>query len=236
MPLLLAIETSNPSAWSPACREKPGVALLDTATRRSLAVEPIDPELRHDDRLVPAIDALTRRLALRPRDLSTIAVSVGPGGFTAVRLAVTTAKMIAEATGATSIPVPTALVAARAFAGKAPFAVALASKNDTAFIAAFDEQSRPLDAGAILDAHAFGALVAKLSLRSLLADGHLPPSISDAAESLGLNRAPLDLGPESCGLAALDAGLAGVDPAQLLPIYPREPEAVTKWRLLHPGR
>ena len=236
MPLLLAIETSNPSAWSPACREKPGVALLDTVTRQTLGQESIDPQLRHDDRLVPAIDALTKRLALRPRDLRTIAVSVGPGGFTAVRLAVTTAKMIAEATGAACIPVPTALVAARAFDGPGPVAVALASKNDTAFIAAFDENRRPLAPGAIHDARGFGALHAAHGVRTLLADGHLPASLADAARSRGVVIAPIDLGPESCGRSALDAGLAPVDPAQLLPIYPREPEAVTKWRQLHPGR
>ena len=36
----------------------------------------------------------------------------------------------------------------------------------------------------------------------------------------------------------LEAGLtlSGVDPISLAPIYPREPEAVTKWRAMHQAR
>jgi len=56
-------------------------------------------------------DSLLRDLDMTPRALRLIAVSVGPGGFTGVRIAVAAAQAIAEASGAAAIGVPSAAVA-----------------------------------------------------------------------------------------------------------------------------
>ncbi|HRJ50504.1 MAG TPA: hypothetical protein PKU91_08220, partial [Phycisphaerales bacterium] len=63
-----------------------------------LGVEDIDPTRRHDDDLMPAIQRLADRVGFRPSDVTRLAVSAGPGGFTAVRMAMTVAKSIADVT------------------------------------------------------------------------------------------------------------------------------------------
>lgn len=79
-----------------------------------LGDEPVQRATRHADDLVPAIDRLLRRHGLAPRDLGAVAVSIGPGGFTGLRLAVTTAKMFAFTLGVPIAAVPTAVVVAEA--------------------------------------------------------------------------------------------------------------------------
>jgi hypothetical protein len=96
-------------------------------------VELLHPGTRHDDDLMPAVDRLFRRRGAAPSDLSRIAVSIGPGGYTGLRIAVATAKMLAEATGAKTIAVPSAHVAAWCLSfSLAPAIVCLASKGDLA--------------------------------------------------------------------------------------------------------
>ncbi|MFZ4576265.1 MAG: hypothetical protein ACOYN0_17915, partial [Phycisphaerales bacterium] len=96
--LTLAIETSNPSAWGPESRFRPGVALRWTDGRGEREAVAIDAP--HYDDLAGAIARLVERAGIQPRELRRVAVSIGPGGYTATRLGVATARMIAEATGA----------------------------------------------------------------------------------------------------------------------------------------
>lgn len=49
----------------------------------------------HSVRLMPAIDQLLQDLAISPKDLEGIAVAVGPGSYTGIRIGVTTAKTFA---------------------------------------------------------------------------------------------------------------------------------------------
>ena len=75
-------------------------------------VEWMSADVRHDDDLLPAIVRLYKRCALVPGMTDAVGVSIGPGGFTGLRIAVSTGKMMAEATGAKIVAVPTALVVA----------------------------------------------------------------------------------------------------------------------------
>lgn len=61
---------------------------------------------RHAEQLVPAIDHLTRIADLSVRQLSAIAVTIGPGMFTGLRVGVTTAKVMAQALRIPVIPIP----------------------------------------------------------------------------------------------------------------------------------
>lgn len=228
--LVLAIETSNPSSWTPAAPVMPGVCLgrRTAAGLEVLAVAPVDPRER-DDQLMPAVDQAFRTAGAGPRDLASVAVSVGPGGFTAVRIAVTVAKMLAHARGAAVIPVPSAAVAARsARPGPGPFAVVLASKGEDAFVTRFESPETPSGPGAIADASALAAL----GITRLVADQFLPPSFAAWASSAGVAVEAPVFDPRACLAASLT--LPPVDPFALAPLYPREPEAVRKWRLLHP--
>lgn len=242
--IILAIETSNPSAWEPrdgAPAGGAGVALARIGpggTLSPLGVAWLDASRAHDDRLIPTIDGLCRAHGVRPRDLTDIAVSVGPGGYTGLRIAVTTAKMLAEVTGARAIPVPSALVAARRLdhAGRA-FGVAISSKGETTHLTCFAAGSdavrevRALDPGRLIGAGDLETALGGAGARLLVADRFLPAPIRARAAELGVVMQTPRFDPLACAEAAL--GFEPVDPAALAPLYPREPEAVTKWRTLH---
>jgi tRNA threonylcarbamoyladenosine biosynthesis protein TsaB len=59
----------------------------------------LDAARRHARELVPTIDALLGREALRPADLTGVLVSRGPGSYTGLRVGLATAKALAYATG-----------------------------------------------------------------------------------------------------------------------------------------
>lgn len=220
----LAIETSNPSAFGPHSRFAPGVALWSDSIRASEAIRTDDPHL---DDLMASVERLCRRENVTPRNIKRVAVSIGPGGYTATRLAVTAAKMIAEGTGAACIAVPTArVVARRVEVQHEPFAVALASKGPTSFITAFDAGGIESHAGQLMDL----AMFTRLGIRTIIADRFVPQEFADAAARGELRIIAPEFDPLAC--AELSVNFNPVDPVELIPLYPREPEAVTKWREL----
>ncbi len=213
--ILLAIETSQ---------RRGGVALRDAQGRSHL--EWLDPRGRHDDDLMGAIDRHYPRLGLQPRETRAIGVSIGPGGFTGLRIAVAAAKMLAETLGAKIVAVPTALVVAESYAGPGPIVVALASRGSTVW-------ATRLERGAAWQADDAGALCDSTGLplqgaAALLGDRHLPTEVVDACAR---HRVPLVepvFSPLACLAVAwrlLEEGRT-TDPLALLPIYARPP-AVT---------
>ncbi len=234
----LAIETSNPSVGAgDVCV---GVQHVD-GRRQTLAVQSLTPKSRHDDALMPAINAAMRIAGLQPRDLDRIAVSIGPGGFTGLRVAVTTAKIIAEVAGAECVQAPTALIAAAVcFESDASIdcaAVALSSKRESAWVALVKrgasvvEQCDAAQHGQVLDAAGLTAALSADSCVALLADAHLPESLARAASSCGAQIVSPRLSAEMC--LALSWELPATEILRCSPLYPREPEAVSKWRALH---
>lgn len=71
----------------------------------------VELELDHTQRsaqsLAPAIETLLKQIAWAPADVQLVAVSVGPGSFTGLRIGVTTAKVFAYAVGAGVLGVDT---------------------------------------------------------------------------------------------------------------------------------
>lgn len=182
---------------------------------------------------MPAIDRLCRSAGVAPSDLSRVAVSIGPGGFTSIRIAVATAKMIALATGARPVGVPTALAVAHAVreqAGEGVLAVMLAWKRADVWRQRFRIAAsivELIDAGGlvVIGPGVFDgatAVVADAELRRLLgregASQHGVP-VHDPVFDAG-------------ALFEVSLRLPASDPLALLPLYPREPEAVTKWKAL----
>ena len=88
MPLLLSIDTSARVA---------GVALL--AGEQVLAEETWRTNANHTTRLLPVIHHLLEGSGHRPHDLEAVAVAVGPGAFSGLRVGVATAKSLAWALG-----------------------------------------------------------------------------------------------------------------------------------------
>lgn len=232
----LAIESSNPSASDNAASGNgPGVAI---ARVRPLAghfdvlekvlIEPLRRETGHDD-LLPAIDRLCNKAGAQPRQIGLICVSAGPGGFTALRVAVTAAKMIAFSTAAACSAVPSAWVAARRAGCAGRFAVLLAGKGDSAFATVFD----PGWESGVIRSAPIGRLVraedvAGLNVGAIVADRFLPEPIRAAVETLGIPIESPRFDPGAC--LELGCLLRAGGPGSLNPIYPREPEAVTLWK------
>jgi len=224
MGVVLAIETSNPSAAGAGFGPAVVVARHDAHSTVELARAALDPGRPHDEQLVPAIDRAVRAAGLRPADLSCVAVSTGPGGFTAVRIAVAAAKMIAEATGACCVGVPSALVAARRVQAPGRFLVALACKGTSFFAVPFASPQSQDGPGVIMTATDLRTAAVSL----LVADSFLPADARDAASQLGITvQAPVF---DALACAECARTIPACDPIALVPIYPREPEAVTKWR------
>lgn len=96
MTTILAIDTSTTHV---------GVALgVDGA----VVAETSEPaERRHAEMLVPAIDELLRGEGVRPAALDALAVGIGPGLFTGLRVGVTTAMVMGRALEVPVVAVPT---------------------------------------------------------------------------------------------------------------------------------
>lgn len=227
-PLILAIETSNPSAWTADQAVRPGVALGIGGPQgvRVLGAERVDASKPHDDDLLPAIDRLFRRLGRAPAQVGLVAVSTGPGGYTALRIAVTVGRFIAWSAGARTVGVPSARVVAARVIGPGPFAVALASKGENAYVTRFRSSLEPDGDGSLMDRDG----LERLGVPLLVADRFLPEAMRARALELGMRLEPPVFDPQA--LLELAPSLPALDPSALHPIYPREPEAVVKWRAM----
>ena len=224
--LTLAIEASNPNVPTP------GVVVARDGL--VLAERPLKKDGRHDDLLVPAIATVLEAAGVQPGDLDEVLVSIGPGGFTATRLACVAAAMLAELTGARLLAAPTVLVAAKVavldgHTGR-PLVLVMATKGQQAYVARYlPEAGSFVEAGRSMAADAFDALLDDGDL--VLHEGHLPNEFSGVLERRAVEAAPIRLSAEGL-LACRDAARA-VSPEALRPIYPREPDAVTQWRRRH---
>lgn len=181
--------------------------------------------------------ALLSDASLEPAAIGAVAVAVGPGGFTGLRVSIAFAKAVALARGIPAIPVPSAAVFAasdRWRGGRGPWLVALASKAGSCWASLVQEPSTVGAAGGLVDADAMSRLAAEAATAGgvLLADEHLDAEVALRAAAAGLPMRSLEV--ETPAFAAVSAEIlrrgGGVAPEALLPIYAREPEAVTNWR------
>ena len=104
---LIAVETSSRVGR---------VALAEDG--RVVAEHEITAGMRHGRRLLPTIDEAVRRAGWSPKGIGLVAVGIGPGSFTGLRIAVMFARTAAWRTGAKVVGVPTL----RAIAENAPAA------------------------------------------------------------------------------------------------------------------
>jgi tRNA threonylcarbamoyladenosine biosynthesis protein TsaB len=98
--LVLAIDTSTRRVGVALGSQRGVVASIE------LGEAAADGPPRHAEQLVPTIDYLVRGADLSLRQLSAVAVAIGPGMFTGLRVGVTTAKVMAQSLRIPVIPVP----------------------------------------------------------------------------------------------------------------------------------
>ncbi len=93
---LLAIETATPAQ---------SVALVEDD--RLLAELSYEAQGNRGGVLLPTVDQVLKKAGVAARDLDAVAVSVGPGSFTGLRVGLATAKGLALGAGARVVGVPT---------------------------------------------------------------------------------------------------------------------------------
>jgi len=217
--VILSIETSNPSAGNSAVASASVALVRHTGgvDVQPIGVESLRPTGRHDDDLMPAIDRLLKACGMQPTDIDRVAVSIGPGGYTGLRVAVTTANVIAATCSAEVIGVPTAEALIRRATCPQPCVVCLAVKGRSVWSHPFPEGEASVVAVENL---------AVANVRGVVADQFLPDDIRTALLDAGVvvERPVYD------AVAVAEASIArdSCGPAQAL--YAREPEAVTRWR------
>lgn len=91
---LLAIETATPGS---------SVAVVED--RRTLATASRIDRMGHATFLVPAIDFCFDQVGWSPEDLDAVAIDIGPGLYTGIRVGLATAQALAAAFGIPIIPV-----------------------------------------------------------------------------------------------------------------------------------
>ena len=113
------------------------VALHDG--ERVVAEHVSDEGLRHGELLAPAIEQVLREAEAIPQDVSAIAVGVGPGPFTGLRVGLVTARTMAHALGIPVYGVCTldVLAAEAVDAGLQDFLVATDARRKEVYLASY---------------------------------------------------------------------------------------------------
>jgi tRNA threonylcarbamoyladenosine biosynthesis protein TsaB len=129
------------------------LAIDTSAELCSVAVSTEPPVLRsgvvgraHAERLMPMVEEAMAAARLAFSGLERIAVTIGPGSFTGVRIGVAAARALALATGARAVGIGTLAVhaeAARATAGPVPIVVAIAAARGEIYAQRFAADGRP---------------------------------------------------------------------------------------------
>lgn len=234
---ILGVDTATPTASVALIEDQ---ALLAEEIYDSVAV-PGQTRKNHAEIILPLIQSLLSRARIALADLSGIAVSIGPGSFTGLRIGLATVKGLAYDSGLPAVGVST-LLATAATAARSDGAVcalldarkrevyfglfrwedktlrAIGVESVTSIDAAVEFLRPHASAGAPLIAVGDGAKVYEQILRDALNGGlklAKENKSSVAAQAAFLAR-------DRLACAASD------DVGELLPIYLRRPEAESK--------
>ena len=208
-----------------------GVALLDD--ERLVAEYLLDVSVTHSERLMAAVDRVLADARWTPRALGGLAVAVGPGSFTGLRIAVSTVKGLAVALGLPIAAVPTldAMAAALPWAAL-PICPVLDARKGEVYASLYRWQDGAMRREWEYLAMAPAALAARLDEPTLVVGDGAPSIDSPHVRTLpSPRRLPSPACVGALGLARLRRGET-VAAAALAPLYLRPSEAELKRRVL----
>lgn len=226
---------------------------IDTATRRgNLALGRLadsgtllggvhlrcyDGALDHAERLLGELSALTREAGIEFSEIEALAVGVGPGSFTGVRVGASTAKALAFLGKTRVVAVGSLEAMARAYEGPEGLRLSvLDARRDELFVGAYGADGREVTPPVHLHRDALGAWLAPLPGGGVVLGEVDAPALAGLARhrspdtDLPGARALIELGAARLGLGAL------VPIEALEPAYLRPPDAALPKAPLLPHR
>jgi tRNA threonylcarbamoyladenosine biosynthesis protein TsaB len=227
---IIAVETSGRQGSVALARGADLVAQSEFSTQKE-----------HARDLLPMLDQLCRGQGWAPQTIGQCYLSIGPGSFTGLRVAVAFARHLAVATGAKICAVPTLdVIAENCVAAAGPprhLAVILDAKRGQVFAAVYEHAGE-----------GYRRIVEPQMIEPgrLLADG--PQPIVVTGEGIDYHRQAIDASgaevidsalwpPRAANVHHLGWGLARAGrftpPHELLPFYLRRPEAEELWEKRH---
>lgn len=202
------------------------VAVLDLEADSVVAGDSVFMERGHAEALVPMVEQVLRDARLTFSDIGRIAVTVGPGSFTGLRVGLSAARGFALATGSPAVGVTTLAALAAPFLAyddSLPVLAAIDARHGHVFLQMFGTGGRTLIAPRIASTREAARAAAMGSVRlvgsgaALVAEawppGEQPPVSCDALAA-----------PDVAWIARLGAA---ADPAtaEPKPLYLRAPDA-----------
>ncbi len=223
-PLILAIETATMCG---------SVALL--SGNRCLAENSVDTATTHSRRLIQQVEQVIQETELDWEKLDGIAVSLGPGSFTGLRIGLSTAKGLAMATNRPLLGVPTLDgLAQQIIAPPGSLVCALLDARKNEVYAAFYRCNRDgipekTSADLVMKPEKLAELIKQPTL--LVGDGAVVyhEFFREALTESAIFAPPRSFFPRAATIGRLAADMfvnhAFIDPASAVPIYVRPSEA-----------
>jgi tRNA threonylcarbamoyladenosine biosynthesis protein TsaB len=217
---VLAIDTSTLAG---------GVALVDG--ERTVAEYLLDIRLTHSERLMPAVDRVMADAGWRPEELRGLAVAVGPGSFTGLRIGVGAVKGLALALGLPIAAVPTLDALAASLPGAAlPVCAVVVARRQEVYASLYRWHGTAMRREWEYLALSPGALVERLQEPVMLVGEGASLIDSPLAHPAPPWRAQVSVAAVGhLGVQQLRAGHT-VDPAELVPLYVGPSQAELKRR------
>ena len=203
--ILLAIDTAGTGCYA---------ALYDNDQDIILGAAGADIGRGHAERLMEFVDAAFDAAGLTLKDIHRIAVTVGPGSFTGIRVGVAAARGLALALGVPAVGVSTLSALAADHRAASPLLVAMDAKRDEVYWQLFAADGTALSPPAI----------AAIEEARRLAAGHDGVIAGSAAVLLREDAQP---GSDGVAIATVARLGARLDPADHppKPLYLRGPDA-----------
>ncbi len=194
--------------------------------------------------LMPAIDRLTRDHGIGPGDIVEVYLSIGPGSFTGLRIAVATAKALAWTRGVRLVAVPTAEVIAKHVPPPSVLGnpeirqllVCLNKKRQSVYAQLFEQGDGQWEAAGVAGVGPIAELLERAGRPLGIVGDPLPeiaPELMPGVVVLPPQQAV------ACSTAVWAVGRAMAksnrftDPLALAPLYARPPEAQVLWDKRH---
>jgi tRNA threonylcarbamoyladenosine biosynthesis protein TsaB len=197
----------------------------------------------HAEALFPMIERVTAAAGVRAADLDIVAVTVGPGGFTGIRVGLAAAHGIALAAhaalaGVTVFEAVAVAANAARCAGSSPLLVALDSRRTELYVQLFAAEAAAIgDPAAIAPERLVDYVAAHIRDAALLVAGDAAPV---AAAALGERPATSLLADSACDARAVIAAAehrrrTGNPPQAARPFYLRPPDVTVPKRQERPS-